>query len=331
MSFSAPHAHDGAPLQYFWQEEPDKLYQNMEMPKASISDDKYFEVLPQPVKDGFNRVRWHWKNDTPEKYQRSTKGYYRMIYGIDLEIAKIREKLAEKGLDKNTVIIFMGDNGFFLGERQISGKWLMYDNSVRVPLIIYDPRVNNHHDTKEMGLNIDIPATILDYAGIEIPEIYQGKSLVPLVSGEEKTLNRDTILIEHLWEFEHIPPSEGVRTNEWKYMRYVNDKSWEELYNLKDDPKEINNLAQNPKYQKELAAFRKKMDELGQRYADPYSGIPTGLTVEYIREPKFTKIIDSQPEFSWVVPKEAVIQKGYQILVSSTKENIDNNIGDVWD
>ncbi|MCA1761052.1 MAG: sulfatase-like hydrolase/transferase, partial [Bacteroidales bacterium] len=155
LSFSAPHAHDGAPLQYFWQEEPDKLYQNMEMPKASISDDKYFEALPQPVKDGFNRVRWHWKNDTPEKYQRSTKGYYRMIYGIDLEITKIRKKLAEKGLDKNTVIIFMGDNGFFLGERQISGKWLMYDNSVRVPLIIYDPRVNKHHDTKEMGLNID--------------------------------------------------------------------------------------------------------------------------------------------------------------------------------
>ncbi|SHJ00957.1 Arylsulfatase A [Tangfeifania diversioriginum] len=331
LSFSAPHAHDGAPLQYFWQEEPDKLYQNMEMPKADISEDKYFEVLPQPVKDGFNRVRWFWKNDTPEKYQRSTKGYYRMIYGIDLEIAKIRKKLTEKGLDKNTVIILMGDNGFFLGERQISGKWLMYDNSVRVPLIIYDPRTQKHRDIDEMGLNIDIPATILDYAGIDIPEIYQGKSLVPLISGEEKTLNRDTILIEHLWEFEHIPPSEGVRTAEWKYMRYINDKSSEEFYNLKDDPKEINNLVQNPKYQKELASFRKKMEELGQRYADPYSGIPSDLTVEYIRDPRFTKIIDSKPEFSWVVPKEAVIQKGYQILVSSTKQNIDNNIGDVWD
>jgi len=331
LSFSAPHAHDGAPLQYFWQEESDKLYQNMVMPGPELAEDKYFLEQPLPVREGFNRLRWTWRFDTPEKYQHSVKGYYRMIYGIDLEIAKIREKLKEKGLDENTVIIFMGDNGYFLGERQFAGKWLMYDNSVRVPLIIYDPLANKHLDTKEMGLNIDIPATILDYAGIEIPEIYQGKSLVPLVRGEEKTLQRDTILIEHLWEFEHIPPSEGVRTNEWKYMRYVNDKSSDELYNLKDDPKEINNLVSKPEYAEVLKKLRNKLEELTQKYADPYSGIPTGLTVEYIRDPRFTKIIDSKPEFSWFVPKEAVIQKGYQILVSSTKENIDNNIGDVWD
>ncbi len=331
LSFSAPHAHDGAPKQYFWQEEPDKLYQDMEMPKADISDDKYFDILPQPVKDGFNRVRWFWKNDTPEKYQHSTKGYYRMIYGIDLEITKIRKKLEEKGLDKNTIIILMGDNGFFLGERQISGKWLMYDNSIRVPLIVYDPRVKNHRDILDMALNIDVPATILDYAGIPVPETYQGKSLAPIVSGKEESIGRDTILVEHLWEFEHIPPSEGVRTKEWKYMRYINDKSSEELYNLKDDPKEINNLAGNLEFKKLLLQFRKKNDELGERYADPYSGIPSGLTVEHIRDPRFTKIIDNIPEFSWMVPKEAVEQKGYQVLLASSKQNIDNNIGDVWD
>ncbi len=330
LSFSAPHAHDGAPLQYFWQEEPGKLYQNMEMPKADISDDKYFEALPKPVRDGFNRTRWFWKNDTPEKYQHSTKGYYRMINGIDLEIAKIRKKLAEKGLDKNTVIILMGDNGFFLGERQLSGKWLMYDNSIRVPLIVYDPRVKKHQDIKDMALNIDVPATILDLAGVEIPQSYQGESLAPIVSAKEKSLNRDTVLLEHLWEFENIPPSEGVRTVEWKYMRYINDKSSEELYNLKDDPKEINNLAGNPKYQKVLKEFQKKNDELGHRFSDPLSGIPSGLTVEYIREPRFTKIIDSQPEFSWVVPAEAKMQKGYQVLLASSKDLIDNNIGDVW-
>jgi len=331
LSFSAPHAHDGAPLQYFWQEGPGKLYQDMEMPKADISDDKYFEALPKPVKDGFNRTRWFWKNDTPEKYQRSTKGYYRMINGIDLEIAKIRKKLAEKSVDDNTIIILMGDNGFFLGERQISGKWLMYDNSIRVPLIVFDPRAQKHRDIDEMGLNIDVPATILDFADIQIPDSYQGKSLKPLVIGETKTINRDTILVEHLWEFEHIPPSEGVRTSEWKYMRYINDKSSEELYHLKKDPKEINNLAGNAKYKKVLAEFQFKMDELGKRYADPYSGIPTGLTVEYIRDPRGTRIIDSKPEFSWIVPQEAVLQKGYQVLVASTKQNIDDNIGDVWD
>ena len=330
LSFSAPHAHDNAPDQYFWQEESDKLYQNMEMPKADISDDKYFEALPLPVREGFNRLRWKWRFDTPEKYQHSVKGYYRMIYGIDLEIAKIRKKLAEKGLDKNTVIILMGDNGYFLGERQLAGKWLMYDNSIRVPLIVYDPRVNKHLDSDIMALNIDVPATILDLAGVQQPKSWHGKSLMPVVSGNEKTLGRDTILIEHLWEFENIPPSEGVRTAEWKYMRYINDKTSEELYNLKDDPKEIVNLADKPEFKGVLQEFRRKNDELGKKYADPYSGIPTGLTVEYIRDPRFTKIIDNKPEFSWIVPKEAVIQKAYQVLVSTTKEKIDNNIGDVW-
>ncbi|MDF1573513.1 MAG: family 78 glycoside hydrolase catalytic domain, partial [Bacteroidales bacterium] len=330
LSFSAPHAHDGAPLQYFWQEETDKLYQNMEMPEPALEDDKYFEQLPKPVRDGFNRLRWTWRYDTPEKYQHSVKGYYRMIRGIDLEIAKIREKLKEKGLDKNTVIILMGDNGYFLGERQLAGKWLMYDNSVRVPLIVYDPRINAHREIKDMALNIDVPATIANLAGIEKPDTWQGKSLLPLVQGKKTSLQRDTILIEHLWEFENIPPSEGVRTYEWKYFRYLNDKSAEELYNLVSDPMEINNLASDPKYQQKLQEFRRKNDELGRRFADPYSGIPYGLTVEYIREPLGTKIIDSKPEFSWIVPKEAEMQKAYQVLVSSSRNLAEQNIGDVW-
>jgi len=103
------------------------------------------------------------------------------------------------------------------------------------------------------------------------------------------------------------------------------------LYNLKNDPKETENLAANQEYAEVLKKLRNKLDRLTKEYADPYSGVPTGLTVEYIRDPRFIKIIDSKPEFSWVVPKEAVIQKGYQILVASSKQNIGNNIGDVWE
>lgn len=330
LSFSAPHAHDNAPDQYFWTSETENLFANMQMPGPELADDKYFNALPLPVRDGFNRLRWTWRFDTPEKYQHSVKGYYRMIKDIDLEIAKIRKKLEEKGMDKNTVIILMGDNGYFLGERQLAGKWLMYDNSIRVPLIVFDPRVKKHREISEMALNIDVPATILNLAGVEVPATYHGKSLVPVVAGTKKSMERDTILIEHLWEFENIPPSEGVRTAEWKYMRYVNDKSAEELYHLKKDPKETINLAGNQEYLKKLEAFRTKTDKIAKKYADPYSGIPSGLTVEYIREPQYTKIIDSKPEFSWVVPAEAVFQKGYQVLVSSSKKLIDQNIGDVW-
>lgn len=276
VSFNAPHAHDGAELQYFWQEEVDHLYQEIEIPAPLLGEDEYFDRLPAAVREGFNRERWFWRFDTPEKYQHSVKGYYRMISGIDLEIARIREKLVETGLDDNTVIILLADNGYFLGERQLAGKWLMYDNSIRVPLIIYDPRVGAsgaetsraeiRRDVDDMALNIDVTATIVDLAGIQVPAGYQGKSLLPVVSGRSDSLSRDAVLIEHLWEFDEIPPSEGVRTHEWKYLRYIRDPSLEELYDLRTDPHESRNLAGNPAHQETLAELRAKLDELIGRY-----------------------------------------------------------------
>jgi alpha-L-rhamnosidase len=330
LSFSAPHAHDSAPDQYFWQQETDALLQNQEMPAAAISDNEYFDRLPEFVKSGFNRLRWTWRYDTPEKYQHSVKGYYRMIAGIDLEIAKIRQKLVEKGLDKNTVIIVMGDNGYFLGERQLAGKWLLYDNSIRVPLIIYDPREKTHRDIETIALNVDIPATMLDLAQVPQPKNWHGKSLMPLVSGSVNSLNRDTVLIEHLWEFVNIPPSEGVKTLGWKYFRYVNDKSVEELYNLTADPTEINNLVNDASYANKLREFRTATDKLIKEKSDPYGGAPHGLTVEMIREPQLVKIIDLTPEFSWRLHGSSGVQSAYQILVASNQKNIEQNIGDFW-
>lgn len=332
LSFSAPHAHDPAEAQYFWQSEMDQMLENTTIPDPELGDDKYFLAQPKIVRDGFNRLRWTWRYDTPEKYQHSLKGYYRMISGIDLEIKKIREKLKQKGQDKNTVIIVMGDNGYFLGERQFAGKWLMYDNSIRVPLIVFDPRENQHQDIDDMVLNIDVPQTIADLAGIKAPDTWQGKSLMPIVKKETNTIARDTILIEHIWDFSNIPPSEGVRTKEWKYFRYVNDKSIEELYNLKKDPKEINNLIGKKKYRKVAHKLRLKLDELIKKNSNAYRAAPTDLTVELIREPSTdVKIFDLKPEFGWSVPLGSKFQGAYQILVASNKTDIDNNNGDVWD
>ncbi|MGD1893744.1 MAG: family 78 glycoside hydrolase catalytic domain [Cyclobacteriaceae bacterium] len=329
LSFSAPHAHDPAEDQYFWQPESDKLLAKTEIPSPKLGDDRYFNELPEPVREGVNRTRWYWRYDTPEKYQHSIKGYYRMISGIDRELGKIRQQLKKKGLDKNTVIILMGDNGYFQGERQLAGKWLLYDNSVRVPLIIYDPR-EKHQDSNGLALNIDVPATMLDLASVTVPNTYQGKSLMPIVSGETNSLARDTALIEHLWEFENIPPSEGVRTAEWKYFRYVNDKFSEELYHLTDDPQEINNLADDPDYQQILAELSAATDRLIRERSDSLSVAPHGLMVEFIRPSGTAAVNDSAPEYSWIVPQPAVRQQGYQLLVASSEENLAKNIGDVW-
>tara|TARA_B100000809_G_scaffold54621_1_gene50276 strand:+ start:6360 stop:9275 length:2916 start_codon:yes stop_codon:yes gene_type:complete len=332
LSFSAPHASDNTEEQYFWQEPSNHVLKNETVPAASLGEQKYYDALPQIVKDGFNRFRWGWRYDTPEKYQHSVKGYYRMIAGVDYEIEKIRNKLKEQGLDKNTVIILMGDNGQFLGERQMAGKWLMYENSIKVPLIIYDPRVKNQHkDVDEMALNVDIPATILDLAQIESPKSWHGKSLMPFINNKNATLGRNAVLIEHLWEFEKIPPSEGVRTNKWKYFRYVNDKSIEELYDLEKDPKEINNLAKDQNHKTTLNKLRATCERLIIEKKDPYSSVAKNLSVNFKKDIHTLVSSPQKLKFGWHLPKEAGYQSAYQILVASTQEKLDQNNGDLWD
>ena len=165
---------------------------------------------------------------------------------------------------KNTIVIYTGDNGYSLNERQLAGKWFGWEEDLRVPLIIYDPRNTKKQGSniEETALNIDIAPTILDYAGVEIPETYQGSSLVSLVKGEQVSSWRDEFFFEHMYQPKRvsIPPMVGVRTNTWKFVDfYKNDHL--QLYNLKEDPKEQFNLAQLPEY-------KSKVDELRKRTAD---------------------------------------------------------------
>lgn len=256
LSFSAPHAHDPAALQYFWSPEYDTMYQHVNIPDPLFGEDSYFQSQPEYVRSGENRTRWHWRYDTPEKYQHSVKGYYRMISEVDAEIGKIRTVLEQKGLAENTVIILMGDNGYFLGERQLAGKWLMYDNSLRVPLMVFDPRKAGGKRVEDIALNIDVTSTILDLAGAKSPKTWQGVSL-----NSPQLAKRKEFLFEHLWQTPIIPPSEAIRTERWKYFRYINDPGHEELYDLSVDPLEQNNLATNPAFQTTLLELRKRMEK----------------------------------------------------------------------
>ncbi len=266
LSFSAPHGHDNSVEQYFWQTKSNDLYKNVRIPEPLLGDDEYFNRLPNEVKVGFNRVRWKWRFDSPEKYQQMVKGYYRMITEIDNEVGQIRKQLKQKGIDDNTIIIVMGDNGYFLGDRQLADKWLMYDVSIRIPLIIYDPRVKKSSSVDEMVLNIDITKTMMDMAGINAPKNYQGRSLTPLLVNDKTNLNRDAILLEHLWDNPDIPSSEAIRTERWKYFRYRLINAPEELYDLKNDPLEKKNLASDEKYAKVIAQLRKQCEAAAIKY-----------------------------------------------------------------
>jgi arylsulfatase A-like enzyme len=180
-------------------------------------------------------------------------------------IGEFADTLRSNGLAKNTVIIFTADQGFYLGDYGLAGKWYMHEPSIRIPLIIHDPRLPRNRRGKrlsQMALSLDIAPSILEMAGVAVPEVMQGHSLVPLMEGKQVDWRTDW-LYEHLFAHSRIPKSEGVRTDQWKYVRYVDiEPVYEELYDLKEDPLERNNLATLPASQRRPAQLRDRCDEL---------------------------------------------------------------------
>lgn len=183
------------------------------------------------------------------------QGYYRLIHQLDDIVGSMVAQLKEKKLDRRTVIIFSSDNGYYMGEYGLADKWYGSQPSVRVPLIVYDPRTNAPHGIRStaLALNIDIAPTILDLAHLPIPSTIQGKSLTKLDQIEA----RKDFLYEHLWINNdiYIPSTEGVVNRNFKYMRYFKNADsthlmFEELYDLKNDPHETNNLVNQPQQQR---------------------------------------------------------------------------------
>lgn len=182
-----------------------------------------------------------------------------------------------------------------------------------------------------MTLNTDVPATILDIAGVERPASYHGQSLKPMVDGQRPSVNRDTVLLEHLWVFDQIPSSEGIRTDRWKYFRYVDNQSLEFLFDLTGDPEEKVNLAGDLRYAAQLAAMRSGFERQVRRYRDERSDGPVRLSTQMDRLPEGAVAQAPRPIFEWGLPVNAGKQRGYQMLVSLSRELLDRNIGDLWD
>ena len=267
LSTWAPHAHDSEKQQYFWPSACDDLYRDVVIPPPVLGEPSFFESLPEFVKQSMNRDRWFWRFDTPEKYQAMVKGYYRMISGVDMALGRLLNELKLMDRHRDTIIILMGDNGYFLGERGFAGKWTMHDLSIRVPLIIYDPRLAKTQRgmiDSSLVLNVDIEPTLLDLAGLYIPQEIQGKSLVANTRGSMHNPRKE-ILTEHLWDHPEIPQTEAVRTKRWKYIRYPQHPEFEELYDLPDDSIEKNNLVFDKQYTEILVQLRKTCDQLIQK------------------------------------------------------------------
>jgi arylsulfatase A-like enzyme len=262
VSFKAPHQQDGDPRQYVYDPELKDLYADVAIPVPETTDQAFFDALPEFLRTSEGRVRWGNRFSSPGQYQEMVKAYYRLITGIDQAVAQMLKTLEERGQLDNTVIVFTSDHGSFLGERGMADKWLMHEPSIRIPLLIVDPSSAGGAQIPAMALTNDLAPTLLELAGITPPPFMQGRSLVPWLRGKTPAWRAEFFYEHHFGNAGKpvfIPASEGVRTETWKYIRYVErEPLYEELYNLADDPHEKNNLALLPEPIPELEHFRQR-------------------------------------------------------------------------
>ena len=270
ISFNEPHAEDGDPLQYFWPKAQDELYKDTVFPVPKTMTPEFFAAQPEFLRKSESCTRFLWRFDEPQKYQQMVRGYYRMISGVDAVLGRLRGELHKRGLGDDTVILFCSDNGYFLGERGFADKWYAYEPSIRVPLIVADPRLfalRKGATCDLIALNVDLAPTILELAGLAPPAAYQGQSLIPLLHGRAPVDWRIEFLYEHLLESPTIPKSEGLRTERFTYLRWFEQvPPVEELYDHQADFDEVQNLIADPAYVKVAADLRRRTDALRERY-----------------------------------------------------------------
>ncbi len=223
--------------------------------------------VPQP--DGTTRkltgrelIQW--------KYQRYMQDYLACVQGIDDNMGRLLDYLDKSGLAGNTVVFYTADNGFFLGDMGMYDKRFMYEPSLRVPLLARWPGVTKREQTTDrFALNIDFAPTFLDIAGAAIPPAMQGRSLVPLLKGDESVAWRTSMYYRYYHDPGHhnTRAHYGVRTSTHKLVYYYRKDAWE-LFDLRNDPLESRNLAGDPAYQQTLVELKAELAKLRQEFKD---------------------------------------------------------------
>lgn len=276
----APHGLYEYPAEYA------SLYKNTNLPEPETFNDDYngkdalangnagFSKLEniysfhlnEPVPEGMKKGTQAYKEWT---YQNIFKGYYRLVKSLDDNVGRLLDYLKASGQDKNTIIVYTSDNGFFLGDHGLFNKMWMYDESLKIPLIVsYPGHIKENAVDDRMISELDFGPTFLDYANAKVPSTFQGLSMKPLLERKKNAPWRKYFYYHYFSQFE-VPEHYGIRTDNYKLINFVDPKysTWE-LYDLKKDPKEMVNLIGNPKYKKlaeelktELLQAKKKFDQ----------------------------------------------------------------------
>jgi arylsulfatase A-like enzyme len=238
----------------------DEAYQN-----------RYREFLKQDT-DSKSFVRW--------KYQQYMEDYLGCIASVDENVGRLLDYLEDNGMKENTIIVYTSDQGFYLGEHGWFDKRFMYEESLRMPLLVQYPKeIEAGSVNDDIVLNLDFAPTFLDYAGLEIPAEMQGRSLKPILKGKTPDNWRDAMYY-HYYEYPSshaVKRHYGIRTDRYKLIHFYYDIDTWEFYDLKKDSLEVHNEIDNPKYQDKIKELKGELEKLRNRYEDSDS-----LAQEYI-------------------------------------------------
>jgi arylsulfatase A-like enzyme len=261
MSLPEPHGQGGRGSPWNYQDpefEVEPLLGPYPQPKTMTRES--YESRPRAIRDSRNGPM----KENDERFQEIMETRRAYIARADLAVGRIMEALEELGLADNTVVIFTSDHGSQWGAHGLRGKWNMYEESIRAPLIVLDPRMENPGPDRrdQMALSIDLGPTILAMAGAPVPEGMQGMDLGPILRSPDEPGRQD-------WYYEHdvgsastgrpLARCEGVRTERWKYIFYK-DTEEEELFDLKNDSYEEHNLVEAEEHQSILAHLRERLE-----------------------------------------------------------------------
>jgi arylsulfatase A-like enzyme len=267
LAFIATHAEDQNPKQYLPQPASMALYQDITIPLPETATAAALQRLPAFLSDPRteSRHRWTWRFDDPGKYQRMMKNYYRLVTEVDATCGRVIDALTASGEIDRTLVIFLADNGYFHGEHGLADKWYPHEESIRVPLIVVDPRLDRAKQggTRDhLVLNTDIAPTILAAAGIDPPARMQGTDIAPLYLSTTPPAWREEFFYEHavIKNPGFIPASQALVRKDWKYF-YWPDHDFEQLFHIAHDPHEEHDLARDPTHHKKLQELRTRFHQ----------------------------------------------------------------------
>ncbi len=267
-------SHKAVHAEFYPAERHDDMYADAELekPQSMKYIERNYEGKPDWVRE--QRFSWHGvdymyhnREDHPQTLDEIITEYSETLMGVDESIGRVLDYLEENGLAENTLVIYMGDNGFMLGEHGLIDKRQAYEESMRVPMIAWAPGFIEAGTTiDENILNIDLTPTFLEIAGGNMPDNHEvdGRSFLSILEDGESDDWRTTFTYQYFWEhsFPQTPTTYAIRGDRFKYIYYHGIWDKNELYDLQNDPREMHNLIDTPDYQDERNRLRTEMFNL---------------------------------------------------------------------